>query len=119
MSKITTALIVPVIIQYAAKYIGQRFDASDTVAILAVSSAKKWKRVSKKKLKTFMKEMGEPGNDLSDCGWEFEDILDNQELTGDCICRDFINDILSDGLDPTVVTDPEDTKILRIYWHCD
>ena len=113
--KIKTADIVPFVVKYALTHIGDRFDISDTEAHEAVSKNKLWKRVHKAKVDKLM--MIE-GTDY-DFGWEYIDVLDNTEITKSCIYRHFVNDVLSDGLDAVVITDPTDTKILRICWHCD
>ena len=46
---------------------------------------------------------GNPGGDFPLNGW----------------ARHFINDVFEDGLDPTVITNEDDSEILAIFWHSD
>lgn len=121
--KLSTAAIIPTIIRYAAVYVHSRFDPTDTATIAAASNPRLWKRTSKSRLKKMMADNGLSlaGLAADDLTWasEWDDILDPQPLTEDCYCRHFINDVLNDGLDPLVITDPTDSKILRIFWHAD
>ena len=115
--KMKTADIIPFVIKYALTHINDRFDSSDTEAHEAVSKNKLWKRVHKAKVDKMITIEGFETD--YDFGWEYIDILDPTEITKSCIYRHFYNDVLSDGLDAVVMTDPTDTKILRICWHCD
>jgi hypothetical protein len=117
--KLKTADIIPLVVRYAAQHVGARFDPSDTAAIAAASNPRLWKRVHKAKVARLM-ATDDQGNKLPlDFGWEFIDTIQDAQITDDCIYRHFINDILGDGLDPVVITDPTDTQILRLCWHCD
>lgn len=109
-----TADLIPYVIKYANSHIGKRF-SGDAEALQSVSKPRLWKRVHKAKVKNLMHIPG-VGYDF---GWEFEDVLDSAAVTESCIYRHFVNDVLADGLDAVVITDPGDNKILRICWHCD
>lgn len=119
--KLKTADIIPFVIKYALTHIDERFDSSDTEeyeeAYEAVSKNKLWKRACKAKVDKMIAIEGLEAD--YDFGWEYIDILDPTEITKSCIYRHFINDVLQDGLDAIVITDPTDTKIFRICWHCD
>jgi len=121
--KLSTAAIIPTIIRYAAVHVHARFDPADSAAFAAASNPQLWKRASKSRLKKMMADNGLSLADLAageaTWGCEFDDTLDPQPLSEDCYCRHFINDVLNDGLDPLVITDPADSKILRIFWHAD
>lgn len=121
--KLKTENIVPVICTLASIHVHNRFDPDedygDESPFEAASEEKMWKRVRKLKLKTLLNEMDVDAKEFTDSGWEFVDTLDPEPLSDNCICRHFVNSILNDGLDPVVVTDPTDSKILVICWHCD
>lgn len=117
--KLKTADIIPLVVQYAAQHVGSRFEPSDTEAIAAASNPRLWKRVCKAKVARLMMTDA-LGNKLPpDWGFDFIDVIQDAPITDDCIYRHFVNDILSDGLDPVVITDPTDTQVLRLCWHCD
>lgn len=121
--KLKTADIVPVICSLASVHVHKRFDSDedygDESPFDAASNKKLWKRVRKVKLGVLLKEMAVDIKDVVDAGWEFVDTLNSESLSPDCVCRHFVNTILNDGLDPLVITDPTDTKILLVCWHSD
>lgn len=119
MAKLNTDAIRSVIALFAESYSKDRFD--DQEQLDAAINAKLWKRYSKMSMAKRMEEfmVKTPGEVINNY-WEYIDILDSETpVTEKCITRHFINPILDDGLDPLVVTDPTDTKILAILWHSD
>lgn len=130
--KLTSADIVKSVIMYAEPHVMQRFgyyepeldpEDVDEDYIAASQDPKKWKRVSKSKVKTFLEKQGSTVDEMFGAyamEWEWVDLIDDSILiTDDCIVRHFVNEILSDGCDGVVVTDPKDEKILYIFWHAD
>lgn len=131
--KLTSEKIKQVVIEYAVKHVPDRWDppwsrhrwtpedqAAFDEAIKSASNAKKWKRRHKSKVGSGFYEdqtFDEVVEDIM--GNDNIDVFDNQKITKDCIMRHFVNDDLEDELDPIVVTDPKDEKILLISWHSD
>lgn len=118
--KLNTDKIKDVIVIYAGKHVHNVYEPSSPEYIAAVDK-KLWKRFSKMSCKKRIKEFELSSiEEIVDYGWEFEDILDATiPVTLDCIVRDFGNTVLESSLDPLVITDPTDTKILMILWHSD
>lgn len=122
--KLKTEDILPIVTTLASVHVHNRFDidedyGDEETPFAAAANPKRWKRVSKKKLKNAFGGTNLTPEEFVNGGWEFTDVLDPTPLSPECICRHFVNDILSDGLDPVVVTDPTDSKVLFIGWHSD
>ena len=61
-------------------------------------------------------------DEFADTGFEFVTYIagsSNDPLPLDGWARHFMNDYLEDALDPTVITNSDDTEILAIFWHSD
>lgn len=87
-----------------------------------VQDKKNWKRGFKGKLGNLPAQIGlEPGASIEEITESLEDeapvILDAQELTPDCVARYFV--CPEETLDCTIITDPEDQRILQVFWHHD
>jgi hypothetical protein len=120
--------IVKIVAEFSLKYVPNHYD--DPSAPASAASEKKWKRQFKQKLVTALnsfyegmfgttaQEFEEALED-GDGGFEYIDVINNQDLSDDCIARHFMNDDFEDGLDALVITDPLDTKIIAILWHAD
>ena len=92
------------------------------------TNPKNWKRISKSKISTKMREgylcQSEPlnaeniSNFIADeLGQEAETVFDSREVTGDCIVRHFCYADFS--CDCAVISDEKDENILRLIWnHC-
>lgn len=122
--KLNSGELKKIVAQRAVELVHTRFD-DDMLeeAQKEAGNVKRWKRHSKRKIKS-----GWHDGDCADAddviedlyeGADVVDVFDPEPVTGDCIMRYFVNDWLEDALDPTVVTDPTDTKILLISWHSD
>ena len=135
--KLKTSDILPVVIDKATLYSKERWPFPEEAEEegeyiyedengklmehpwIAATLKKRWKRVEKSKLETYCQKYYFDVGQFTDDGWEFVDVLDDETITEKCILRHFVNDVLSDGLDAYVITDPTDSKILRINWHSD
>jgi hypothetical protein len=117
--------IVKIVAQCSVKYVPHRYD--DPSAPASAASEKKWKRQFKQKLVTALNssyegitaQEFEEALEYGNAGFEYIDVINNQDLSDDCIARHFMNDDFEDGLDALVITDPLDTKIIAILWHAD
>lgn len=123
MAKLNSDLIKQIVAQRAATHVHTRFD--DELLEKAQKEAgdvKRWKRGSKRKIKSGWYDEGSDSVEevIEQLGEaDIVEVLDPQKITGECIMRHFVNDWLSDELDPIVVTDPKDERILLISWHSD
>ena len=118
MSKLTSGALKELIVQLAPPYLADRFPG-DLEMRRAGLVAANWKRAFKKRIGTGETPavFQEILRQLDYC--EYLDRLDPQSITPDCWIRHFVNTVLEDGLDPIIVTDPLDERVLLISWHAD
>ena len=112
-------LIAAKAVQYAPRFVGDR-----AAIEVELATAKRWKRRRKCKLSTFLREQTHATvADLSVDPYHAFDHVDvihaGAELSEDCVARHFEHDDFEDSLDCLVVTTPDDTTIVGLFWHSD
>lgn len=120
MSKLNSEVIKQTIAQYAETHL----DGFEPRDLAKVKSAAKnpdlWKRVYKRKAANGFSDGDTIESVLEAVEWaEYTDVLDAEQVTGNCILRYFVNEKLAEMLDAFVITDPKDERILVIAWRSD
>jgi len=81
-----------------------------------------WKRMEKKKLSYYLEESGlANAQEFNSVNWDHLTVLADappERWSGDCVVRSFMEKD-GDNVDVKVVSDPTDSVILGLIWHCD